>query len=116
MRDRRSTDERDNRSGIKIKKNWAENGALWTSAGRRAEAELCGGIPTVDVRDERYEVNHCSETEEMPNEVERRWSRMEWSRVSKAADRSRRQRQEICCKDMTLERWSCRESDVVSVE
>ena len=27
--------------------------------------ELCGGIPTVDVRDERYEVNHCSETEEM---------------------------------------------------
>ena len=48
--------------------------------------------PTVDVRDERYKVNHCSETEEIPNQVERRWSRMEWSRVSKAADRSRRQR------------------------
>ena len=42
--------------------------------------------PTVDVWDERYEVNHCSETEEMPNQVERRWSRIEWSRVSKAAD------------------------------
>ena len=31
---------------------------------RGDEGELCGRIPTVDVRDERYEVNHCSETEE----------------------------------------------------
>ena len=36
---------------------------------RGDEGELCGEIPTVDVRDERYEVNHCSETEEMPNQV-----------------------------------------------
>ena len=86
-----------------------------TSQVREDEGELCGGIPTVDVRDERYEVNHCSETEEMPKQVERR-SRMEWSRVSKAADRSRRQRQETCCMEMALERWSCRESNVVSVE
>ena len=57
-----------------------------TAQVRWAEAELCGGIPTVGVRDERYEVNHCSETEEMLNQVERRWSRMKWSRVSKAAD------------------------------
>ena len=35
---------------------------------RGDEGELCGGIPAVDVRDERYEVNHCSETEEMPVE------------------------------------------------
>ena len=28
---------------------------------RGDEGELCGVIPTVDVRDERYEVNHCSE-------------------------------------------------------
>ena len=83
---------------------------------RGAEEELCGGIPTVDVRDERYEVHHCSETDEMPNQVERRWSRMEWSRVSKAADRSRTQRQETCCTEMALERWSCRESRVVSAE
>ena len=67
------------------------------------------------MRDERYEVNHCSETEEMPNQVERRWSRMECWRVSKAAHRSRRQRQETCCMEMALERWSCRESSVVSV-
>ena len=25
---------------------------------RGDEGELCGGIPTVDVRDERYDVNH----------------------------------------------------------
>ena len=83
---------------------------------RGDEGELCGGIPTVDVRDEIYEVNHCSATEEMPNQVKRRWSRLEWSRVSKAADRSRRLRQETCCMMMALERWSCRESSVVSVE
>ena len=87
-----------------------------TSQVRWAEAELCGVIPTVDVWDERYEVNHFGETEEMPNQVEKRWSRMEWSIVSKAADRSRRQRQETCCKEMALERWSCRKSSVVSVE
>ena len=31
----RSTDERAKMSGIKIEKNWAENGALWNSAGKR---------------------------------------------------------------------------------
>ena len=35
VRDRRSTDERAKRSDIKIEKNWAENGAFWTSAGER---------------------------------------------------------------------------------
>ena len=50
---------------------------LWgTPQVRGDERELCEGITTVDVRDERYEVNHCSETEEMPNQVERQWSRM----------------------------------------
>ena len=74
MRDRRSTDERAKRSGI----NLAENGALGTPQVRRVEGELCGGIHTVHVRHERYEVTHCSETEEMPNQTKRRWSRMEW--------------------------------------
>ena len=61
-------------------------------------------------------MNHCSETEEMPNQVKRRWSRMEWPLVSKAADRSRRQKQETCCIEFALERWSCRKSSVVSVK
>ena len=39
MRDRRSTDERAVRSGIKIERNWAENGALGNSAGKRDEEE-----------------------------------------------------------------------------
>ena len=80
------------------------------------EGELYGGIPVVDVLDERHEANHCRETEEMPNQVERRWSGMVWSRVSKAADRSRRLRQETCCIEMAFERWSCREGSVVLVE
>ena len=47
------------------------------------------------------------ETEERPNQVERRWSRIEWSKVLKAEGR---QRQETCCIEMALERWSCRDS------
>ena len=116
VRDRRSTVERAKRISIKIEKNWAENEPCGTPQVRGDEGELYGGIPTVDVRDERYEVNDCSETEEMPNQVERRWSRMEWSRVLNAADRSRRLRQETCCMEMALERWSCMECSVVSVE
>ena len=99
-----------------MKRTWPRTEHCGTPKVRGDEGELCGGIPTVDVRDERYEVNHCSETEEMPNKVERRWSMMEWSRVSKAADRSRRQKQENCCMEMALERWSCRESSVDSIE
>ena len=34
VRDRRSTDERAKRSGIKIEKNWAEFGALENFAGK----------------------------------------------------------------------------------
>ena len=59
---------------------------------RGDEGVLCGGIPAVDVRDERYEVNHCSETDEMPNQVESRWSKMEWSRVSKLIDQDQEDR------------------------
>ena len=44
MKDRRNTDERAKKSGIKIEKNWAKNGAMWNSAGERDEGELCGGI------------------------------------------------------------------------
>ena len=72
VRDRRSTDERAKRSSINIEKNRAENGALGNLKERGDEGEMCGGIGTTDVRDERYEVNHCSETEEMPNQVQRR--------------------------------------------
>ena len=39
---------------------------------RGDEGKLYEGIPSLDVRDERYEVNHCSEAEEIPNQVERR--------------------------------------------
>ena len=81
---------------LRLKRTGPRTEPCGTPQIRGDEGKRCGGIPTVDVRDARYEVNHCSETEEMSNLVERRWSRMEWSRVSKAADRSRRQKQETC--------------------
>ena len=54
-----------------MKRTWTEIGDCGTPQAREHEGELCGRIPTVDVRDERYEVNHCSETEKMPNQVKR---------------------------------------------
>ena len=71
MRDRRSTDQRAKRSGIRLERTGPRTEHCGTPQVRGYEGELCGGIPTVDVRDERYEVNHCSETEEIPNQVER---------------------------------------------
>ena len=70
MRDR-STNKRATGSGIKTEKNWAKNGALGNSAGKR-DGEMCGGMATADVRNDRYEVNHGSEREEMSNDVDRR--------------------------------------------
>ena len=90
-----------------MKITWPRTEPCGTPQIRGDEGELCRGIHTVDVWDNRYEVNHCSETEEMPKQMKRRWSRMEWSRVSKVADRSRRQKQETFCIKMALERWSC---------
>ena len=46
---------------------------------RGDEGEMCEEMSTEDVRNKRYAMNHCSEREEMPNQVERQWSRMEWS-------------------------------------
>ena len=71
MRDRRSTNEIVERSGIKIEKNWTANGALGTPHVIGDEEEVYEGMAMADVWDERYEVNHCSEREEMPNQVER---------------------------------------------
>ena len=78
----------------------------WVTARVRGDEGEMYGMATTDVRDERYEVNHCSEREKILNQVERRWKRMECARVSKAADRSRRQRKETCCVELAIERWS----------
>ena len=40
MRDTRSTDERAKRSGIKIEKNWVENGALGNSEAKRSDIKI----------------------------------------------------------------------------
>ena len=39
MRDKRSTDKRAKRSGIKIEKNWAENGKMMQENERHRERE-----------------------------------------------------------------------------
>ena len=56
------------------------------------------------------------EMEKIPNQVDSRVSGIEWSRVSKAADRSRRHKPETCSYAIALQRWSCSDRRVVSVE
>jgi len=51
-----------------------------------------------------------------PNQEDRRWTGMEWSMVSKAGDRSRRQRAVILCWLMALMMWLWTEISVDSVE
>ena len=57
----------------RLKRNESRTEPCGTPQVTGDEGELCGGIPTVDVRDERYEVNHCSEREEMPHGIHVAW-------------------------------------------
>ena len=54
---------------------------------RGSERERLGGMKQLICGNDKYEVNHCRGRSEMPNQVERRRSEMEWLRVSKAAER-----------------------------
>ena len=54
---------------------------------RCAEGERLGAMKQLICGNDKYEVNHCRGSSEMPNQVERRRSKMEWLRVSKSAER-----------------------------
>ena len=73
-----------------------KNGALWRSASERFTRREIRRNETADMWNDRYEVNHCRGSSEMPNQVERRRSKTKWSRVSKAAKRQRWQTQDTC--------------------
>ena len=62
-----------------MKRTWPRTETCGTPQVRGDEWGTVWRDPTVDVRDERYEVNHCSETEEMPNQV-KKWSGREYQR------------------------------------
>ena len=53
---------------------------------RGSEGERLGGMKQLICGNDRYEVNHCRGSSEMSKQVERRRSKMEWLRVSKAAE------------------------------
>ena len=86
MRDGRETNESTERGGVHIKKDRAQNGALWHSESERFRRREIRRDETADVWNDRYEVNNCRGSSESLNRVERRRSKMEWLRVSKAED------------------------------
>ena len=53
-------------------------------------------------RDDKYDLNQSKAEPWMPNQDDRRVSSMLWSMVSKAAERSRRQRQDTFCEPIAL--------------
>jgi len=53
-------------------------------------------------RDNRYDLNQLRTGPWMPNQDERRVIKMSWSIVSKAAERSSRQRHDIFCDPIAL--------------
>ena len=63
---------------------------------RGSECERLGGMKQLKCGNDRYEVNHCSGCSKMKKQVERRRGKMVRLRVSKAAERSRWQRQDTC--------------------
>ena len=58
-----------------------------TSQVRGSEGERLGGMKQLICGNDKYEVNHCRGSSEIPNQVEKRRSKMEWLRMSKAAER-----------------------------
>ena len=55
-------------------------------------------------------------TNEEKEKLEKRWSKIGWSRASMAAEWSRRQRQHTWWWDIAFDRWLCSKSSVVSVQ
>jgi len=71
---------------------------------------------TVKVLSDRYKENQERTMPRRPNHKDKRCNRMEWSIVSKAAERSKRVRQVTSCLSMALMKSSCEAIRVVSVE
>jgi len=88
---------------------------------RRRRYRRTRSVITSDTEGARWQVRHKPvdqlKTEPwMPNQDERRVSKMLWSMVSKAAERSKRHRHDNCCDPITLMRWPWTYRRAVSVE
>jgi len=73
---------------------------------RRRRARKCYYNLTCKERDDKYDLNQLTTEPWIPNQDERRVSKMLWSVVSKAAERLRRHRQDNCCDAIALIRSS----------
>ena len=73
-------------------------------------------IVTMNLHDDNYD--GCQEVTlpSKPNQVAKRWRRIELSMVSKAADGSKRHKAVTCCWDIALMMWSWTARSVDSVE
>src|SRR5208282_2038694 len=83
---------------------------------RGSEEERLSRQETEKNLQDRYDWNQGRALSHIPSQEMRRWSRMEWSIVSKAADRSIRVRPVTCCRSTALIRWSWIISKADSVE
>ena len=82
-----------------------DDGIVWEFQFATFSAEKLLLHLTRKERDDKNDLNQSKAEPWMPNQDDRRVSSMLWSMVSKAAERSRRQRQDTFCEPVALIRW-----------
>ena len=92
------------RSGVHDKEEWTKDRALGTPQEDVCKEDRSVTHLTRKGRDERYDLNQLRTEPWMPNQDERRVIKMSWSIVSKAAERSNRQRHDTFCDPIALTR------------
>ena len=80
------------RSGVHDEKQWTKDRALGTPQEDVYQEDRSVSHSTRKQRDDRYDLNQLRTEAWIPNQDERRVIKMSWSVVSKAAERSSKQK------------------------
>ena len=92
------------RNSVHDEEEWTKDRALGTPQEDVCQEDRSVTHLTRKGRDERYDLNQLRKEPWMPNQDERRVIKMPWSIVSKAAERSSRQRRDTVCDRIALTR------------
>jgi len=92
------------RSGVHDEEQWTKDRALGTPQEDVCQENRLVTHLTRKQRHDRYDLNQLRTEPWMPNQDEGRVIKMSWSIVSKAAERSSRQRHDTFCDPIALRR------------
>ena len=92
------------RNGVRDEEWWIKDGALGDTARGLCQEDRSVSHLTRKQQDDRYDLNQLRTEPWIPNQDERWVIKMSWSIVSRAAERSSRQRRDIFCDPIALTR------------